>query len=46
MSNVLNVFLQYYNASIENKGQRRVMAAKAFVFELSEKLVQIYVSAG
>lgn len=31
---------------IENIGQRRVMAAKAFVFELSEKLVQIYVSAG
>lgn len=50
MSNVLNVFLQYYNASIQNKGQRRsqnrIMAAKAFVFELSEIFFQIYVSAG
>lgn len=50
MSNVINVFLQYYNASIQNKGQRRsqrrIMAAKSFVFELSEKLFQIYVSAG
>lgn len=41
MRNLLNIFLQYYNASIQNKGQhrsqRRIIAAKALVFELLEK---------